>query len=711
MENDIHGSNFKNYLNLVTKKKSFPFCVAILSFLICPIIITGASKAAANGSFIQPNLCSSWSDARWQQEFTAMKNAGMHYLIIQYVAQSSPGKITITYYPSGLPNTGMVKGIPDMVDACLRNAQSSGIKVFIGIDSSDKWWNLSVYDSTWLYNQMYFDNKVCDELWSLYKNKYPDTFYGWYWAYEVDNVRFATQAMQQVLIKAMNIQLDHLTSTKEKLPFMWSPFMNSKLGGPQAYQSIWQNVLAGLRTSAGDIFCPQDCIGTGNLNLSNLTAWFSALRSAVNTKAGLIMWSDVETFEVYQNNYFSATMDRFISQLKIEQPYVDDYVTFAYCHYYSPNNTDPGFQTTYISYLNTGSLETSSPATPVNFTAVLQANDVALNWNASSDNIGVCGYYVYRDGIMIGRKQVPRLDGNTNITPLTSFTDKGLSPNTTYTYQVKAYDFANNVSDPTISIDITTASVNIISHGSKYTVSIPADANYPDLKSSKLTDGIYSSRAYYADPAWVGFSDPIGNNIDVVIDLGRIMPLQFFTADYLLDPQPAVFLPKGVKVLVSTDNKIFADVGTLSPNIPYDTLASIYKYYYTASVSVNARFIKFSTTPNGYWTFCDEFEIGNINTTGISEQNDLPQSFSLSQNYPNPFNPTATIRYDIPKAGFVEISVYDILGREVKVLVNEEKNPGRYEITFDGKNLVSGIYIYTIRSENFFLSKKMILLR
>lgn len=91
--------------------------------------------------------------------------------------------------------------------------------------------------------------------------------------------------------------------------------------------------------------------------------------------------------------------------------------------------------------------------------------------------------------------------------------------------------------------------------------------------------------------------------------------------------------------------------------------------------------------------------------------NVLPQQFQLSQNYPNPFNPTTTIRYDLPKEGLVRIIIYDILGREVKVLVNEEKKPGVYEFKFDGKNLASGIYFYTIRTPHYFQSKKMILMK
>ncbi len=101
-------------------------------------------------------------------------------------------------------------------------------------------------------------------------------------------------------------------------------------------------------------------------------------------------------------------------------------------------------------------------------------------------------------------------------------------------------------------------------------------------------------------------------------------------------------------------------------------------------------------------------------TTSVDDDhstNILPQDFKLEQNYPNPFNPSSTIRYHIPKASYVKITVYDILGREIKVLVNEMKNPGQHEVVFNSKGLASGVYIYTIITSDYTLSKKMILLK
>ncbi len=95
----------------------------------------------------------------------------------------------------------------------------------------------------------------------------------------------------------------------------------------------------------------------------------------------------------------------------------------------------------------------------------------------------------------------------------------------------------------------------------------------------------------------------------------------------------------------------------------------------------------------------------------VKEEEQIPVKSELLQSYPNPFNPTTTIQFDIPTNSFVNISVYDMLGREVRVLVNEQKNPGRYRVIFDASELTSGIYFCTIRTANFTQSRKMILMK
>jgi hypothetical protein len=88
-----------------------------------------------------------------------------------------------------------------------------------------------------------------------------------------------------------------------------------------------------------------------------------------------------------------------------------------------------------------------------------------------------------------------------------------------------------------------------------------------------------------------------------------------------------------------------------------------------------------------------------------------PTSYSLLQNYPNPFNPSTTIRYQIPKPGLVTLKVYDILGREITTLVNENKTEGSYDFTFNASRFASGVYIYQVRVNDYVSSKKMVLLK
>ena len=89
----------------------------------------------------------------------------------------------------------------------------------------------------------------------------------------------------------------------------------------------------------------------------------------------------------------------------------------------------------------------------------------------------------------------------------------------------------------------------------------------------------------------------------------------------------------------------------------------------------------------------------------------MPQRFGLSQNYPNPFNPSTRIDYRVAKEGLVTIKVFDILGREVATLLNEERQPGRYQIHFDGTKLASGIYVYKMSSNGFSETRKMMLMK
>ncbi len=106
------------------------------------------------------------------------------------------------------------------------------------------------------------------------------------------------------------------------------------------------------------------------------------------------------------------------------------------------------------------------------------------------------------------------------------------------------------------------------------------------------------------------------------------------------------------------------------------------------------------------------YDGSNITPTGITQnETEIPAQYSLSQNYPNPFNPTTNINFSIPKTGLVKISVFDMLGREVAVIVNKEMTAGSYLANFDASKLSSGVYFYRLVSGDFTATKKMMLIK
>jgi endoglucanase len=89
----------------------------------------------------------------------------------------------------------------------------------------------------------------------------------------------------------------------------------------------------------------------------------------------------------------------------------------------------------------------------------------------------------------------------------------------------------------------------------------------------------------------------------------------------------------------------------------------------------------------------------------------VPVEFALHQNYPNPFNPSTTIQFELPKSNDVRLSVFDLLGRELSVLVNERRDAGVYEVKFGAPELSSGVYLYRLQAGDFVQSRKLLLLR
>ena len=101
-----------------------------------------------------------------------------------------------------------------------------------------------------------------------------------------------------------------------------------------------------------------------------------------------------------------------------------------------------------------------------------------------------------------------------------------------------------------------------------------------------------------------------------------------------------------------------------------------------------------------------------MNVTSVAgNSGQIIRGFELAQNYPNPFNPSTEISFSLAKSEKVKLAVYNLLGKEVAVLVNGMRNAGSQTVTFDAKNLSSGVYFYKLEAGSTVLAKKMMLLK
>ena len=136
------------------------------------------------------------------------------------------------------------------------------------------------------------------------------------------------------------------------------------------------------------------------------------------------------------------------------------------------------------------------------------------------------------------------------------------------------------------------------------------------------------------------------------------------------------------------------------------------------NVSGNLWKVFFANSNDGWlieWAYSSGSNILHTTNGGIMGvkviSTNTPEEFHLFQNFPNPFNPTTTIRYDIKTKGSVELKVFDLLGREITTLVNENQTPGTYEVVFDATSLSSGVYLYKLQSGDFVKTRKMLIVK
>lgn len=430
-------------------KLEFCFILLIATvFLACSNLPEDSPSVAypiARGTFIQDNLVSRWDDAQWQEELAALKEVGMHYLVFAPTLHTDENGTSKTMYKTSLP--GVVEKYQlDLVENCLRNAKKAGFKVFLGLNFNERWWRVD-FSAAWLFEQMELGNRLADDLTRRYKDRYNETLYGWYWVWEVDNLNCTTSERQDILAQALNINIDHLNQITPDMPFMLCPFVNYRVGNSKDNSQMWQYVFSKTHFREGDIFAPQDCVGAGGLEVGMVKEWFCDMNAAVKSKPGLLFWSDAETFD--HRFWTSAPLDRFVEQMNAVKPYVSEIITFAYSHYYSPLQVNKSFHERYLEYVKTGSLPLELAPKPVKNLHVStgQKAAVTIQWQESSAKENLAGYYIYKNGSLIGNLQYKN-----EKQIIDSFQDKNPGETTSDRYEVRAYKSTGVVSEPVIVV-------------------------------------------------------------------------------------------------------------------------------------------------------------------------------------------------------------------------------------------------------------------
>ncbi|MCL5028038.1 MAG: T9SS type A sorting domain-containing protein [Bacteroidetes bacterium] len=368
-----------------------------------------------------------------------------------------------------------------------------------------------------------------------------------------------------------------------------------------------------------------------------------------------------------------------------------------------------------------------APAKPSNFKGdVVNGSIAGLSWGANTE-ADLAGYYLYYSADGVNWNGTGAVEGGSPILVLNanSFPVTGLpisNPSgTPYWFKLKAFDSSNNLSDETnvINLQLTSqTSTQVLFYGDDpfiYTINngtgyVTGPNSYKDIGKYQRFD-ISGQKTLKEVRFYFGAKEVNGSaeNFNIVV---RGMN--------------ATGAPGNLLYTLTTNTD---GIDISQPSVKYNT------YSISPQINVNGPFFVGaewdSTINDNFAIICDSSGEGNTakrawekwndgtyhdiqtawqnldidlwitavfsSATGTEEEVLLPTNFRLSQNYPNPFNPSTTIKYSLPKASYVTLKVYDLLGNEINTLVKGEKSAGVYSVAFDGHNLSSGTYFYRLQ--------------
>lgn len=568
--------------------------------LIAAVVVVPATAASAtdpcetaprlSGTFVQPALIDGWTNGQLDDEFEYLDDACIDTHILQWTADSGAGT---AIYDSGLPGITQTTST-DVIDRLLEYAESWDKTVYVGLQVNHEWFTKGVSDLTWLGEEADFAKDLADELYDNY-GAY-ESFDGWYLPFEVDNLNFPTSTEWGRLGDFYDDVIDHLHTLDPALPVIVAPFYNDGLGGtinPATWGDMWESILTDADI---DVIALQDGVGAGHASVGDLADWFSATRDAIDTvRPSTQLITDAETFIFGPSGLQPMALASVVADLDAVAPYVDGFWAFAYDHYQSPLSVPAAYHATYLDYLVNGVVESSAPGTPTSLAATASGSQVInLTWTAPSDNIGVAGYQIFRGGSLVAIKH-----GSTS-----GWSDSQLDGSTSYSYTVKAFDAAGNLSSATSAASATTGSApsyaNTWSTSATYTSTVAANASYPDTGGTELTDGTRGAALYGA--AWQGRNAP--GTYSFTVDLGTSRSLGMVETGWLQVRNDYVFLPPSVTIETSPNGTTWTTQGTITT--PPVTDALQVKNYSLLGLSVSARYVRVTVDGGSAWTMLDE---------------------------------------------------------------------------------------------------------
>ncbi|MDR1563342.1 MAG: DUF4434 domain-containing protein [Oscillospiraceae bacterium] len=576
--------------------------------------VTGSPQLA--GSFIQPPLVEGWSDAHWREEYRLMQEAGMDHLILQWTADSL-SKTTI--YPTSIAGFTHNYSI-DVVEKSMLLGDELGMDIYVGLQLNEVFFTNYANNVPWLNQEAVYSEALVRELWARYGH-HP-SFKGWYVTFEVDNWNYNlptgsapdTNKLQN-LVNYYNKLVPVIKQLSPGKPIMTSPFYNinpdTSVLQTAGWRTMWRYILERVDFT---IIALQDGIGAGHAKTNQIAPWYEATLNAINDagKAGICeLWSDVE---IFNSDWQPMPIGTIVADMEAVKPYVTTYTSFSFNHYMSPQEVRPEYYQTYKNYYNTGSVDSNPPSTPLSLTGTAaDSSTISLTWLASSDDIGVVGYNIYRGGIL-----VKKLYSN-NV----AYADTQLKENTQYQYSVSSFDAAGNESQKSNTVAVSTPAGTSFKnkYSGSYSYSIDPASTYPDSSKTKLTDGVYGSAGkgdIYS--AWAGLSG--GGPFVITLDLGSSRLINKVTLNFLQIKDYYIVLPNEIKIETSANGsnyQLFDTIGAAS----VDDADQTKKFQSINLDGATARYVKITIIPTGSaWTFIDEIELWGgfdaIAVTGVS---------------------------------------------------------------------------------------------